>query len=48
LLLRDLGEQAGSGLLARLRKDTPAKIDESRFLPLAMAKPPATAAATQK
>jgi len=48
LLVRDLGDQAWSGLLARLRKDTPAKIDESRFLPLAMTKPPATAAATQK
>jgi parvulin-like peptidyl-prolyl isomerase len=48
LLVRDLGDQAWSGLLARLRKETPAKIDESRFLPLAMAKPPATAAATQK
>lgn len=51
LLMRDQSDQAWSGLIARLRKDTPAKVDESRYLPLplALAKPPAaTAAAVQK
>ena len=44
LYLRDRGEEAWTKLLAQLRRDTPAKYDESRFLPLAKAgeKAPAT------
>lgn len=34
LLVRDTGEQAWASLLARLRRDTPVKPDESRYLPL--------------
>lgn len=34
LLQRDLGDQAWTDLLARLRKATPTKIDETHFLPL--------------
>jgi parvulin-like peptidyl-prolyl isomerase len=37
LYLREKGEEAWTALLARLRKDTPVKFDESRFLPLAKA-----------
>lgn len=37
LYLRDKGEEAWNALLARLRKDNPVKLDESRFLPLAKA-----------
>lgn len=37
LLVRDTGDQAWAALLARLRRDTPVKTDESRFLPLATA-----------
>jgi parvulin-like peptidyl-prolyl isomerase len=43
LLKREQSEQAWAALIARLRKDTPPRIDESRFLPLAMAKPTAGA-----
>ena len=35
LYLRDRGEQAWTALLDQLRRDTPVKLDESRFLPLA-------------
>jgi parvulin-like peptidyl-prolyl isomerase len=41
LLKREQSEQAWTALIARLRKDTPPRIDESRFLPLALAKPAA-------
>lgn len=43
LYLRDKGEEAWNTLLAKLRKDNPVKLDESRFLPLAKAggSPPA-------
>lgn len=34
---RDKGDEAWTQLLARLHKDTPVKMDESRFLPLAAA-----------
>jgi len=37
LWLRDQGEQAWTALLAKLRRDTPVKLDDSRFLPLASA-----------
>jgi parvulin-like peptidyl-prolyl isomerase len=37
LYLRDKGEEAWTALLVKLRKENPAKIDESRFLPLAKA-----------
>lgn len=37
LYLRDKGEEAWNALLARLRRDNPVKLDESRFLPLARA-----------
>lgn len=37
LYLRDRGEEQWTALLAKLRKDTPVKFDESRFLPLAKA-----------
>lgn len=37
LLMRDRGELAWTRLLEQLRRDTPARIDESRFLPLATA-----------
>jgi parvulin-like peptidyl-prolyl isomerase len=37
LYARDKGEQQWNALLAKLRKDTPVKFDESRFLPLAKA-----------
>jgi parvulin-like peptidyl-prolyl isomerase len=40
LYLRDKGEEQWTALLARLRKDTPVKFDESRFLPLAKAGEP--------
>jgi len=40
LWMRDKGDEAWSTLLARLRRDTPAKIDDSRFLPLATAASP--------
>jgi parvulin-like peptidyl-prolyl isomerase len=36
---RDQADQAWSRLLATLRRDTPAKVDESRYLPLAAAAP---------
>jgi len=48
LLMRDLSDQAWSGFIARLRKETPTKVDESRYLPLAAAKPPVPAAASLK
>ncbi|MEJ8836771.1 peptidylprolyl isomerase [Ramlibacter sp. AN1133] len=35
LFQRDGGEQAWTELLAKLRRDTPVQLDESRFLPLA-------------
>ena len=34
---RDQGEQAWTALVARLRRDTPVKVDDSRLLPLASA-----------
>jgi parvulin-like peptidyl-prolyl isomerase len=37
LYMRDKGEEAWTRLLAQLRRDTPAKYDDSRFLPLAKA-----------
>ncbi len=37
LYVRDKGEEAWNALLAKLRKDNPVKLDESRFLPLAKA-----------
>jgi parvulin-like peptidyl-prolyl isomerase len=37
LYLRDRGEQAWTALLENLRRQTPAQVDESRFLPLAAA-----------
>ncbi len=42
---RDQGEAAWAALLAKLRRDTPVKIDESRFLPLVTAAKPADNAA---
>jgi parvulin-like peptidyl-prolyl isomerase len=44
LLLRDQSEQAWSALIARLRRDTPSRVDASRYLPLAMAPTPLAAA----
>jgi parvulin-like peptidyl-prolyl isomerase len=35
LYLRDKGEEAWTALLARLRRETPVQLDESRYLPLA-------------
>jgi parvulin-like peptidyl-prolyl isomerase len=35
LYLRDRGEQAWTALVEKLRRETPARLDESRFLPLA-------------
>lgn len=35
LYLREKGEEAWAALLAKLRRDTPVQLDESRFLPLA-------------
>lgn len=37
LYLRDKGEEQWNALLAKLRKDNPVKVDESRLLPLAKA-----------
>lgn len=37
LLQRELSEKAWSDLIARLRQETPVRMDESRFLPLAVA-----------
>jgi parvulin-like peptidyl-prolyl isomerase len=37
LWVRDTGEETWAALLAKLRLETPAKLDESRFLPLAAA-----------
>ena len=37
LWMRDTGEETWAALLAKLRRDTPATLDESRFLPLAAA-----------
>jgi parvulin-like peptidyl-prolyl isomerase len=37
LYMRERGEEGWNKLLAQLRRDTPAKYDESRFLPLAKA-----------
>lgn len=46
LWVRDKGEEAWAALQVRLRRETPAKVDDSRFLPLATAaKPGDTAAA---
>jgi parvulin-like peptidyl-prolyl isomerase len=41
LLKRELGERAWTDLLARLRKENPPRIDESRYLPLALVAPQA-------
>ena len=38
LWLRDEGEQAWTALVAKLRRATPVKVDESHFLPLAVVK----------
>lgn len=38
---RDQGEEAWAALLAKLRRDTPVKMDDSRFQPLATAAKPA-------
>jgi peptidylprolyl isomerase len=46
LLQRDTGDQAWTGLIARLRRDTPPRVDESRYLPLAA--PVATAKPASK
>jgi parvulin-like peptidyl-prolyl isomerase len=35
LYMRDRGEEAWTALLVKLRRETPAQVDESRFLPLA-------------
>jgi peptidyl-prolyl cis-trans isomerase C len=35
LLQRDMGDEAWAGLVARLRRETPLRVDESRYLPLA-------------
>jgi parvulin-like peptidyl-prolyl isomerase len=48
LLARDMTDQAWSSFLAKLRKDTPAKVDQSRYLPLTVAKTPAAAPPAQK
>lgn len=48
LLVRDQADQAWADLLARLHQETPPRIDESRFLPLAMAKAPLAAASAAK
>jgi parvulin-like peptidyl-prolyl isomerase len=45
LWLRDTGEEAWTALLAKLRRETPVKLDESRFLPLAAAAKPGENAA---
>lgn len=37
LWMRDTGEENWTSLLAKLRRETPVKVDESRFLPLASA-----------
>jgi peptidyl-prolyl cis-trans isomerase C len=37
LYQRDMGEEAWTALLQKLRRETPAQLDESRFLPLAAA-----------
>jgi parvulin-like peptidyl-prolyl isomerase len=37
LWIRDTGEETWAALLAQLRRETPATVDESRFLPLATA-----------
>jgi parvulin-like peptidyl-prolyl isomerase len=39
LYVRDKGEEAWTALLEKLRRETPAKVDESRFLPLAAKAP---------
>jgi peptidyl-prolyl cis-trans isomerase C len=44
LWLRDKGDEAWTQLVAKLHRETPVKLDESRFLPLAAAKPGDTAA----
>ena len=48
LWMRDKGDEAWTQLLARLRRDTPAKMDESRFLPLAAASAAAVAGKSDK
>ncbi len=48
LLMREQSEQAWQAFVARLRKDTPAKVDESRYLPLALAQSTTGAAAPRK
>jgi peptidylprolyl isomerase len=48
LLLRDQSDRAWADLLARLRKEQPARIDDSRYLPLAMVSSPAPAASAMK
>ena len=42
---RDRGDEAWTALLAKLRRETPVKLDESRFLPLATAAKSSDAAA---
>jgi len=44
LLVRELSEQTWNALIARLRRDTPPLVDESRYLPLTMATPSLAAA----
>ena len=45
LWLRDEGEQAWTALVAKLRRATPVKIDDSHFLPLDAVKPVSTSVA---
>lgn len=45
LWMRDAGEQAWTALLAKLRRDTPIELDESRYLPLPVAATPSPNAA---
>lgn len=48
LLMREQSEQAWKTFIARLRKDTKASVDESRYLPLAMAQSTTGAAPPRK
>lgn len=48
LLMREQSEQAWQAFVARLRKDTPAMVDESRYLPLTMAQSTTGAAPPRK
>jgi hypothetical protein len=47
LWIREKGEEAWTALLAKLRRDTPVKLDESRLLPLATAAAPGGNAAAR-